>query len=285
MQPKRPECKTTVAQNIFINMMTFRHRGDRNLGHLHSYDHLTVLSSGAIEVHCDGMVGRLRAPRLFLTPKDRAHQFYALEDNTVVACVHPLRHPAQNNEILPKDTPPGACGHLIEHLTRPGADYSKNPDLLDLPTDRAEYFVPEAFDKSSVFKAICDNTTVEIVHLENPGDEREFNAPPVGTVNLLGAGSLEVKYQDAIRRYDAPQVFIIPKNGLVVFKALASDTVIAKLQTLHGDERSSDQIAPEITLDYASEALQKVLQEINEQTTLVGSFRSPTFASFSDIES
>ena len=123
------------------------------------------------------------------------------------------------------------------------------------------------------------------MHLENPGDEREFNAPPVGTVNLLGAGSLEVKYQDAIRRYDAPQVFIIPKNGLVVFKALASDTVIAKLQTLHGDERSSDQIAPEITLDYASDALQKVLQEINEQTTLVGSFRSPTFASFSDIES
>ena len=278
MQPKRPDCKTTVAQNIFINMMTFRDRGDRNLGHLHSYDHLTVLSSGALEVHCDGMVGRFRAPHLFLTPKDRAHQFYALEDHTVVACIHPLRQPEQGTDILPPEIQPAVCGQLINHLTRPGADYNKQSEVLALPVDQSQYFVPEAGNKALVLKAVCDNTTVEIIHLPQCGDREEIKASPATMVHLLGAGSVEVHCQGAVKRYQAPHVFISPRNSEVVFTGLTDHVVIAKLRTLRGEEQQDDQIAQEITLDYAAEALHKILQDINEQTTVVGSFTSPTFA-------
>lgn len=57
--------------------------------HVHDYDHLTLVASGAVKVWRDGKVmGEFSAGEALTIKAGIAHGFQALEDDTVIYCIH-----------------------------------------------------------------------------------------------------------------------------------------------------------------------------------------------------
>ena len=93
-----PEVKISCISNLYVRMMTFKTAGIIELGHTHEYDHVTMLTNGALEVQVfDDNKNELLPPVVFNAPnfiyikKNTAHQLKSLEDNTVALCIHALR--------------------------------------------------------------------------------------------------------------------------------------------------------------------------------------------------
>lgn len=89
--------------------MHFKNKGDIEIGHSHSYDHATLLSSGSVLYEIlDGPNGNTVASKTFVAPgyifveKEKFHRITALEANTVCACIHALR--TVDDEIIPPDS-------------------------------------------------------------------------------------------------------------------------------------------------------------------------------------
>jgi len=97
-----PLVQLSCVGNVFTRMMHFEKAGDIEQGHSHPFDHTTLLSAGAIRLTLEGVARDFRAPDLLYIQKDKEHQLMALEDNTVVACIHALRDEA--GDILPEST-------------------------------------------------------------------------------------------------------------------------------------------------------------------------------------
>lgn len=93
----RPEIKIMALSNVYCRLMNFVKKGDYELGHCHTYDHGTLLSSGMLEVEMyeeDGTLvssKQFSAPSFIFVDKNRLHRLTALEDNTVACCIHALR--------------------------------------------------------------------------------------------------------------------------------------------------------------------------------------------------
>jgi hypothetical protein len=93
----KPEIKIMAVSNVFSRLMHFKKAGDIEQGHLHTYDHATLVSSGSVKV--DILSNSLTtensrefvAPAMVFISKDKLHRLTALEDNTVCACIHALR--------------------------------------------------------------------------------------------------------------------------------------------------------------------------------------------------
>lgn len=77
--------------NVWVRLMHFKKKGDKNVPHTHTHDHATLLSSGSVKATVNGMESIFKAPCLILVHKDHLHYFEALEDDTVACCVHGLR--------------------------------------------------------------------------------------------------------------------------------------------------------------------------------------------------
>ena len=96
-EPSPPNVKLVAVSNVFSRMMHFAKKGDVEQGHLHPYDHATLVSSGAVKVEIFDPETRTIEAKDFVAPtmifirKDRAHKLTALEDNTVCSCIHALR--------------------------------------------------------------------------------------------------------------------------------------------------------------------------------------------------
>jgi quercetin dioxygenase-like cupin family protein len=60
--------------------------------HVHTHDHITLVSSGSVEAWQDGeSIGVFNAPSIVKIPAGKKHAFLALTDNVVVCCLHNLR--------------------------------------------------------------------------------------------------------------------------------------------------------------------------------------------------
>lgn len=86
-----PEIKLGLVANIFTRMMHFANVGDIEQGHTHDHDHVTLLSSGSLEVTVDNIATEFNAPQLIFISQGKKHQLKALSANTVAVCVHALR--------------------------------------------------------------------------------------------------------------------------------------------------------------------------------------------------
>jgi quercetin dioxygenase-like cupin family protein len=86
-----PKITMGCSSNVFVRVMNFEHSGDVEMGHSHSFDHLTLLSSGSIQVDVNGVSSEFVAPHLVFIKKNTVHKITALTDNTVVSCIHALR--------------------------------------------------------------------------------------------------------------------------------------------------------------------------------------------------
>jgi quercetin dioxygenase-like cupin family protein len=85
--------------------MYFVKAGDANEGHIHNYDHMTLLAYGSVRVHVDGSTTDFKAPYSIFITKGKSHFIEALEDGTVAYCVHAL-HDKDTDEILNADQIP-----------------------------------------------------------------------------------------------------------------------------------------------------------------------------------
>lgn len=90
-----------LVKNVYVRMINLPKIGCGVKGHSHPYDHMTLLSSGAVKVTCEGIERDITAPCIFLTGALKIHSFVATADNTVLSCIHVLRD--EQGEILPDD--------------------------------------------------------------------------------------------------------------------------------------------------------------------------------------
>ena len=93
-----PQVQVVAVSNVYSRLMHFVNKGDIEIGHSHTYDHATLLSSGSVLYEVlDGPDGdtvaakEFKAPGYIFVEKDKYHRITALEDNTVCACIHALR--------------------------------------------------------------------------------------------------------------------------------------------------------------------------------------------------
>lgn len=102
-----PETKMSCVKNLWTRQMYFAKAGDANEGHIHNYDHTTLLAYGSVRVHVDGHITDFKAPQMIYIQAGKSHFIEALEDGTVAYCVHALRDANTEEIIDPSQVPLG----------------------------------------------------------------------------------------------------------------------------------------------------------------------------------
>jgi hypothetical protein len=78
--------------NIWVRQNVIGKSGDFVEGHKHEFDHVSLLTSGSVEVEVEGYgPKKFVAPTFIVIKKEYMHKFTALEDDTVWYCVFALR--------------------------------------------------------------------------------------------------------------------------------------------------------------------------------------------------
>lgn len=100
--------------------MHFLKVGDRNEGHLHNYDHITLLAKGSVTVDVEGQLTEFVAPQMIYVAKGKRHFLIAKEDDTIAYCVHALRTGEKEEDILDPDMiPAGVTNPLLAGIASP----------------------------------------------------------------------------------------------------------------------------------------------------------------------
>lgn len=93
--------------NVYSRQMRFVHAGDIEHGHVHQYDHLTLLAAGGLLVRAKGRETAYSAPCMIWINKDIEHELVATVDETVAYCIHAHRD-LEGDIISPEMVPAGA---------------------------------------------------------------------------------------------------------------------------------------------------------------------------------
>ena len=88
--------KSTEPYGFVGNIWVLQHylelAGDTNGGHAHTHDHITLLTTGSVEVSVnDGEPKVFTAPTFIIIKKGLRHKLVALEDKTNYFCVFAMR--------------------------------------------------------------------------------------------------------------------------------------------------------------------------------------------------
>lgn len=113
-----PENKYTCVGNLWLRQMHFANAGDANEGHVHNYDHVTLLAHGSVVVHVNGKSTEFKAPQMIFIIRGQEHYMEALEDGTIAYCVHALRD-KDTEEILDPSQVPEGVNALLTGLSKP----------------------------------------------------------------------------------------------------------------------------------------------------------------------
>lgn len=115
-----PDTKMTCVSNLWLRQMHFIKAGDQNEGHLHNFDHITLLAKGRVVVDVEGNVSEFSAPHMIYVAAGKRHFLKALEDDTIAYCVHALRTGEREEDILdPSMIPAGVDNPLAAGLAKP----------------------------------------------------------------------------------------------------------------------------------------------------------------------
>lgn len=129
-----PDVQLTCVSNLFFRRMHFKNAGDIEHGHAHPFDHVSFVSRGTVRVTVEGKSKVFHEPQAIFIAKELKHEIEALEDNSVVLCIHAIRNGERVEDIIDPDSyviPPGAEG--IKEL-EVGKDYLLRyiaPDLTE----------------------------------------------------------------------------------------------------------------------------------------------------------
>jgi hypothetical protein len=100
-----PDTKITCIKNLWTRQMFFAKAGDANEGHVHNYDHTTLLAY-------------FKAPHMIFIKAGKSHFIEALEDGTVAYCVHALRD-KDSEDILDADQVPAGVDAFASGMAKP----------------------------------------------------------------------------------------------------------------------------------------------------------------------
>jgi quercetin dioxygenase-like cupin family protein len=90
-QPEGVELR--MADGIFIKEMRIAKAGTLIPQHSHRYDHTSMVARGAVRVwQGEDELGEFKAPCGLFIKGGEKHLFLALEDETIVYCIHNLAH-------------------------------------------------------------------------------------------------------------------------------------------------------------------------------------------------
>lgn len=101
----QPQVKIGNVANLFVRMMHFEKEGDVEIGHTHSFDHLTLLAKGSLNVRINGQDTLFVAPQMIYIKAELVHELTAKSDNTVAYCIHALREKETGDIIDPEFVP------------------------------------------------------------------------------------------------------------------------------------------------------------------------------------
>lgn len=104
--PNAPEIQIGCVSNIYTRSMHFLKAGDKEIGHSHVFDHLSLLTKGSLQVTVDGQVSVFKAPHMIFITKNKNHELVALEDDTLTYCIHALRDGDGVGDIIGDDMVP-----------------------------------------------------------------------------------------------------------------------------------------------------------------------------------
>jgi len=95
----------TILNNLFVKMFYYHEVGDVNPGggHKHTFDHITLLARGSLQLDTDAGREIHVAPKLFVTKRGVQHKFTALEPNTVMCCVQAIRDGDDIDDVAPEN--------------------------------------------------------------------------------------------------------------------------------------------------------------------------------------
>lgn len=115
-----PETTMACVSNLWVRMMKFEKAGDKNEGHEHNFDHITLLATGSVEVDVEGQKTIFKAPHLIYIAKGKRHYLTALEDGTIASCLHALRTGEREEDMLdPAMIPAGVQNPLTLQSVQP----------------------------------------------------------------------------------------------------------------------------------------------------------------------
>jgi len=98
--------------NLYSRMMHFKQAGDMEMGHMHQFDHLTLLAKGKLKVTVDGIATEFTAPHMIYIRADKVHELVALADETVAYCIHALRDGNGVDDIIDPSMIPAGVSAL-----------------------------------------------------------------------------------------------------------------------------------------------------------------------------
>lgn len=104
----------SIVGNTWVKQMIFEKAGDVQTGHAHLFDHQTLLAAGSVEVWANGETTKFVAPTIIYIKAGVRHGMIALEDGTVVYCIHPLRDGDQVGDIIDPASVPNGVRPLVE---------------------------------------------------------------------------------------------------------------------------------------------------------------------------
>jgi quercetin dioxygenase-like cupin family protein len=104
-----PEVTISCVSNVFVKQMQFVKAGDKEQGHSHCFDHLTLLASGKIKLTALGKSDEFTAPSHIFIKAGVEHELEALEDNTTVHCIHAIRDGERVEDIIDPASVPASA--------------------------------------------------------------------------------------------------------------------------------------------------------------------------------
>lgn len=108
----------SCVKNLFVKQMVFPKAGDKEEGHAHCHDHLTLLTKGKLRVTALDKDTDFTAPAHIYIKADVVHELTALEDDTIAHCIHALRNEDGSGDIIDPAAIPDGVVPPHESLTR-----------------------------------------------------------------------------------------------------------------------------------------------------------------------
>jgi dTDP-4-dehydrorhamnose 3,5-epimerase-like enzyme len=119
-----PDASIGMVANLWSKQMHFKKAGDVEFGHTHTFDHLTLLAAGSLQVTVESVSTNFKAPQMIYIKAGKEHELVALEDNTVAYCIHALRDD-EGNLLDPSMIPEGVNADSVFDTAAPLTTISK----------------------------------------------------------------------------------------------------------------------------------------------------------------
>lgn len=111
----QPAIQEVCVSNVYVRMLEFD-KNDIETHKEYPFDHLALLTNGSAEVKIDGMTTNFFAPKIMFIPKNKVHSITALEEGTLIFCIHAIRNGEKIEDIVNPTILPDDSKSILEYL-------------------------------------------------------------------------------------------------------------------------------------------------------------------------